>query len=101
MLSVPDPPLILGFPEQRGDVHEADTPILCLGQGQTDVKHCAVRTTFRRDLAPMRFDDDMRDAQSHAHAVLLRSKERLEQPPQSVRWYPGPSIADRDKGLSV
>ena len=38
----------------------------------------------------MRFNDGMRNAQAHAHAVLLRRKERLEEPLQSIHGIPGP-----------
>ena len=49
----------------------------------------------------MRFNNRMRNAETHAHAILLRGKERLEQPLQPVRSYTRPRIADRDECLRV
>ena len=75
------------------------SPVPCLGEGQADVKHCAAGTAFCRQLAAVRFHDGMCNAEAHAHAILLRRKERLEEPLHPIGRYSGAGIADRDKGL--
>src|SRR5688500_4984924 len=49
----------------------------------------------------MSLNDRMSNAEAHAHPILLRGEERLEQPVQSIGRYPGAGIPDRDKGLPV
>ena len=47
-------------------------------EGQAPVKNGAAGMVFCRDLAAVRLNDGMGNAQPLAHALLLRGKERLE-----------------------
>jgi hypothetical protein len=64
------------------------------------VKYGAALPAFRGKRTAVPFDDSARNAQSHAHALILGGKERLEYLLQPVWRYSRARITDQQKGAN-
>src|SRR6267143_111938 len=69
---------------------------------QGELKSCAARRIVGSpQAAAVRFNNGAADPQSHARAVSLGGKERIEDLVCLLRWNPHARIADRDQHLTI
>jgi hypothetical protein len=70
--------------------------------GQADVKACATRRVVTSpQTATVRFNDGAANAKSHASALGLRGKERIEDLVRLLRGLSYAGIADRHQNMPV